>query len=338
MKTLICNEPYDMEYIERPLPKVESKEVLIKVKAVGVCGTDIHAYTGKQPFFSYPRVFGHEICGEIVEVGRDCKKAEIGKRVSVIPAVSCGQCVACKQNKTNCCENISLYGVHQDGGFAEYLAVYGKNTITVSEGMSDVASAFTECFAIGAHAVRRAQIKKGENILVIGAGPIGIGTAAIAKAEGARVVITDTDESRTKHIKQVLSIPTLNPKSEHYIDDLKKHFGGELADAVFDVTGNKVSMSTSINLITHGGRLIFVGLYIGDLILDDPIFHKKETTLLASRNATIEDFKKVISLYKNGALSEDMLLSHSYQFSEIGKSYAKDIVENKSLIKAAILF
>ncbi len=338
MKTLICNKAFDMEYIERALPKVESREVLIKVKAVGICGTDIHAYTGKQPFFSYPRVFGHEICGEIVEVGEGCRKSKIGERIAVIPAVSCGKCSACRQGKTNCCENISLYGVHQDGGFCEYLAVYEKNTITVPEEMSDIAAAFTECFAIGAHALRRAQLKKGENILIIGAGPIGIGTAAIAKAEGANIVVADIDESRRKHIENILSLPTVNPRLGTYENDLKSHFNGESADAVFDITGNKASMSASVDLINHGGRLIFVGLYIGDLILDDPTFHKKETTLLASRNATAQDFEKVISLYKTGDLSENILLSHRYKFDEIGKSYAKDIVKNNDLIKAAILF
>lgn len=175
MKTLICNKPYELEYIEREIPKIGDNEVLLKIKAIGVCGTDIHAYTGKQPFFTYPRVFGHEICGEIVEVGRECKSAKVGERVSVIPAISCGKCSACKLGKPNCCENISLYGVHQDGGFSEYLAVYEENTVVVPEELSDISAAFVECFAIGAHAVRRAEVKKGENVLVVGAGAIGLG-------------------------------------------------------------------------------------------------------------------------------------------------------------------
>ncbi len=338
MKTLICNKPYDMQYIERSKPEIKDEEVLIKVKAVGICGTDIHAFTGKQPFFSYPRVFGHEICGEVVQVGTDCQTAKIGDRISVIPAISCKQCAACKSGKPNCCENISLYGVHQDGGFCEYLAVYEDNTIIVPDSLSDIAAAFTECFAIGAHAVRRSRIKAGENVLIIGAGPIGLGTAAIAKSDGANVVIADIDAQRLKHAEKTLAIATINPKDDHYLDELKMHFNGELADVVFDITGNKASMNKSVDLICHGGRIVFVGLYIGDLVLDDPTFHKKETTLIASRNATRQDFEKVIRLYASGDLFEDILLSHQYPFTMIGHSYGKDIVENHDLIKAAIVF
>lgn len=338
MKTLICNKPYDLEYITQPVPTIEANEVLLKVKAVGICGTDIHAYTGRQPFFSYPRVFGHEICGEIVEIGAGCKKVKTGDKVAVIPAVSCQKCSACKNGKTNCCENISLYGVHQDGGFSEYLAVYENNVVVVPQEFSDISVAFIECFAIGAHAVRRAEIKKAENVLVVGAGPIGLVTAAIAKAEGAHVVIVDIDEKRCQHAENCLNVKTFTPKQADYSEQIKESFNGALADVIFDVTGNKSSMSGSVNHICHGGKIVFVGLYIGDLILDDPTFHKKETTLLSSRNATRQDFEKVISLYQAGALSEDILLSHKFSFDEVGFTYAKEIVENKDLIKAALEF
>ncbi|GGA85521.1 galactonate oxidoreductase [Neiella marina] len=338
MKTLICNEPFAIEYVERDMPAVAANEVLLKVKAVGICGTDIHAYAGRQPFFSYPRVLGHEICGEVVELGADCKEAQVGDRCSVIPCIPCGECPACEDGKTNCCENVSLYGVHQDGGFTEFLSVLEDNLIKLPATITPSQGALIECFGISAHAVRRAEVKAGERVLQIGAGPIGIAAAAIAKANGAQVVVADVSQARRQHIENVLGVPALDPLADDYESQLKEAFGGRLACTVMDATGNKQSMSRSIELIRHGGKVVFIGLYIGDLVLDDPTFHKKETTLLSSRNATREDFQRVIELMEQGLISEDIMKNQDYDFATFGNNYKEDVVENKSLIKGVINF
>jgi len=338
MKTLICLEPNDMVYVDRDMPVIKSNEVLLKIRAVGICGTDIHAYAGRQPFFSYPRVLGHEISGEVIELGSACSKLELGDRACVIPCIPCGTCPACKVGKTNCCENVSLYGVHQDGGFTQYLAVYEDNLIRLDSSLSDSAGALVECFAIGAHAIRRAAPNKGENLLQIGAGPIGIAAAAVAKADGANVVVADISAERRAHIGKVLGVPTINPLDEDYIETMKGYFNGELATTVIDATGNKQSMSNTVNLINNGGKIVFVGLYIGNLELDDPSFHRKETTLMSSRNATAEDFEKVIRLMKDGAISESMMKSHDFDFDTVGHHYVEQVVQNKNLVKGVINF
>lgn len=338
MKTLICNEPFSIEYVERELPSYEANEVLLKIKAVGICGTDIHAYAGRQPFFSYPRVLGHEICGEVVEAGASVTSAKVGDRCAVIPCIPCGECPACEEGKTNCCENVSLYGVHQDGGFSEYLSVLEENLIVLPETITPSQGSLIECFAISAHAVRRADVKEGERVLQIGAGPIGIAAAAIAKANGASVVVADVSEERRQHIEKVLGVPALDPLAEDYEAKLKEAFGGRLACTVMDATGNKHSMTRSIELIRHGGKVVFIGLYIGDLVLDDPTFHKKETTLLSSRNATRQDFDRVIELMEQGLISEDVMKNKDYDFASVGLTYKEDVVENKELIKGVINF
>ena len=155
MKTLVCVEPGQLVYEDRPMPALLEDEVLLKIKAVGICGTDIHAYNGKQPFFNYPRVLGHEIAGEVAQVGLKVRTFATGDRVAVMPCIACGTCSACKAGRTNCCENISLYGVHQDGGFCEYLAVKETNLIKLGEDMSYKRGAYIEPFTISAHAVRR---------------------------------------------------------------------------------------------------------------------------------------------------------------------------------------
>lgn len=338
MKTLICNEPYSIEYIERDVPSIQPNEVLLKINSVGICGTDIHAYTGHQPFFSYPRVLGHEISGTVSKVGSRCQDISEGQRCAVIPAIPCGQCAACVEGKTNCCEEISLYGVHQDGGFSEYLAVLEDNLVKLPDNVSDSQGSIVECFSIGAHSVSRAEIKKGQNVLVIGAGPIGLGVASIANAEGANVVIADVSGTRRTHAEDLLEIPALNPMSESYVDELRAIFNGRLPCVLMDATGNKASMSRSVDLIRHGGKIVFIGLYIGDLVLDDPTFHKKETTLLSSRNATRKDFEHVIALMSSGKINENIMKNQEYDFHTFGLTYKEDVVESTSLVKGIIKF
>lgn len=304
MKVLICQEIKNLvwEVRERPVPG--DNEVLIKIKTVGICGTDIHAWAGNQPFFSYPRVLGHEICGEIIESGKNIHNFNIGQQVAVIPYISCQQCPACKSGRTNCCEKISVIGVHQDGGFSEYLSVPVAN-ILPADGIDPQAAALIEPFAISAHAVRRAAIAPGEQVLVVGAGPIGLGAAAIAKADGAQ---------------------------------LRAQFGGSLAQKVIDATGNQHAMNNTVNLIRHGGTVVFVGLFKGELQFSDPEFHKKETTMMGSRNATPEDFAKVGLLMAEGKITADMMLTHRYPFATLAETYERDVINNRELIKGVITF
>jgi threonine dehydrogenase-like Zn-dependent dehydrogenase len=180
MNTLICQEPKKLVWKEREIPIPGESEALIKIKSVGICGTDIHAWGGNQPFFSYPRVLGHEICGEIVGLGKNIQNLKNGQQVAVIPYVACQQCPACLSGRTNCCEKISVIGVHQDGGFSEYLSVPVTNLLD-AQGIDPQAAALIEPYAISAHAVRRAAVAPGEQVLVVGAGPIGLGQQRLPK-------------------------------------------------------------------------------------------------------------------------------------------------------------
>lgn len=335
MNTLVCQEPKKMIWKQRDVPLPGVNDVLIKIKTVGICGTDIHAWGGNQPFFSYPRVLGHEICGEIVGLGQNIQDLINGQQVSVIPYVACGKCPACRSGRTNCCENISVIGVHQDGGFSEYLAVPVSNVL-VADGIDPDAAALIEPFAISAHAVRRAAVIAGDQVLVVGAGPIGLGAAAIAKADGARVVVADTSAARRKHVVDNLGVATLDPAQETFTDQLREQFAGSLAQKVIDATGNQRAMNNSVNLIRHGGSIVFVGLFKGELQFSDPEFHKKETTMMGSRNATEEDFAKVARLMSQGLLTANMMLTHRYAFDTLADVYEHDVINNPQLIKGVI--
>ncbi|KAA9000643.1 zinc-binding alcohol dehydrogenase family protein [Affinibrenneria salicis] len=337
MKSLVCLEPTKMVYQQRNKPSPAPHEALIKIKNVGICGTDIHAWAGRQPFFSYPRVLGHEICGEVVATGAQVERLLPGQQVSVIPYVACQQCPACLSGRSNCCENISVIGVHQDGGFCEYLCVPAANLLPADD-LDPEAAALIEPFAISAHAVRRAAIADGDDVLVVGAGPIGLGVAAIARADGARVAVADTSATRRDHVRQHLALPVLDPGQHDFELRLRQCFSGALAQKLVDATGNQAAMNNTVNLIRHGGSITLVGLFKGDLQFSDPEFHKKETTLLGSRNATPQDFVRVAQLMAAGRLTAGMLLTHRYAFDALADVYQRDVIDNRQLIKGVIQF
>ncbi|AKL13798.1 TPA: zinc-binding alcohol dehydrogenase family protein [Kluyvera intermedia] len=337
MNVLVCQEPKVMIWEKREIPKPGDDEALIKLKTVGICGTDIHAWGGNQPFFSYPRVLGHEICGEIVGLGKNINHLHNGQQVVVIPYVSCRKCPACRSGRTNCCENISVIGVHQDGGFSEFLSV-PANSLLVTDGIDPHAAALIEPYAISAHGVRRAAILPGEQVLVVGAGPIGLGAAAIAKADGAQVVVADTSAARRAHVDTFLGLTTLDPSAADFDASLRAAFGGSLAQKVIDATGNPQAMNNTVNLIRHGGSITFVGLFKGNLQFSDPEFHKKETTMMGSRNATEEDFAKVGRLMAEGKITAQMMLTHRYEFHALAEIYEQQVINNRELIKGVIHF
>lgn len=337
MKTLVVAEPRSMVWQQRTRPTPAAHEVLIKPITAGICGTDIHAWAGNQPFFSYPRVLGHELCGEVVALGAEASGFTPGQRVALIPYVACQQCDACQSGKTNCCENISVIGVHQDGGFCELLSVPQTNLLAVDD-VAPEAAALIEPFAISAHAVRRAAVMPDEQVLVVGAGPIGLGVAAIAAAAGAQVVVADTSEQRRAHVAQQLGLATINPLDADFDAALRAQFGGRLAAKVIDATGSPAAMNGAVKLIRHGGTIVFVGLHKGDLVIPDTEFHKKEATLLGSRNATREDFDNVCALMANGQLRANMMLNRHYDFSTLAETFESEVINNRALIKGVIHF
>src|SRR5918993_4876664 len=186
MKTLVCTKPGEFAYEEREKPELQKGQAIIKIKRIGICGTDLHAFEGTQPFFEYPRILGHELAGELIAVD-GVNDFELGERVSFIPYFYCGECIACRSGLPNCCANIKVCGVHVHGGFAEYLSVPSYSLLH-GEGLSFDELSLVEPLAIGAHGVRRAGVREGEFVLVVGAGPIGLGIVEFAKIAGGKVI------------------------------------------------------------------------------------------------------------------------------------------------------
>ena len=301
MKTIVCNSPNHFLVTEREMPAVKEGEALVKIHRIGICGTDIHAYHGRQPFFSYPRVLGHELSGEIAELNGENHDFSIGEKVAIIPYLECGECIACRKGKPNCCRNIQVLGVHTDGGMQEYISVPISHLIKINPLTYDQA-ALVECLSIGAHAVRRAGIQKDEFVLVIGAGPIGLGIMQYVRLAGAKVIAMDMSEERLEFCQKWASPDyTVNAKEnpESAIEEITI---GDYPTVVFDATGNINSMNNAFKYTAHGGSLIYVGLVQADLQFPDQEFHKRELTMFASRNATKEDFETVIKSVEEGKI------------------------------------
>lgn len=294
MKYIVCEKPGVLVLKEADVPLRKEGEVLLQVNKIGVCGTDLHAFGGNQPFFTYPRILGHEIASEVMEADKD-STLKPGGKVAVIPYLHCGKCLACRKGKTNCCREIRVFGVHIDGGMKEKIVLPEKFLIPVP-GLSDKQIAILEPLAIGTHAIRRAKVTAGERIVVVGCGPIGIGILELARLRGADVIAMDINEERLQFVKDRIGIEKVVKAGDTAASQVAAFTDGDLADVVFDATGNKKAIESGVDYMAHGGRYALVGLYKGDLNFNHPRIHARETTLLCCRNATPEDFEHVISV------------------------------------------
>ena len=341
MKTLVLVEPHVFQSLEQEKPtSLQPDEALVKIKKIGICGTDYHAFRGKQPFFSYPRVLGHELGGEVVQLSKGFKPLEssikIGDKVAVEPYLNCGKCQSCLNHKGNCCENLQVLGVHVDGGMAEYLKVpYRK--LHPSKILSFEQLALVEPLSIGAHAVQRAEVSAKDLVLVIGAGPIGLSVMQFAKLKGATVVILDINKDRLSFAQQHLQVDfILEATADFSPEILRGCLNGFLPTIVFDATGNPNSMKNAFNYVSFGGKLVYVGLFIGEASFDDPLFHRREITLLASRNSLPQDFSNIIKLMETGKIDTTTWLTHRADFDDLPSVFNKWLDPEQGVIKAVV--
>lgn len=336
MKTIVCEQPNHFRYEERPLPVAAAGEALLRIRRIGICGTDLHAYRGRQPFFSYPRILGHELAGEIASLGEDVSELQIGDAVTVMPYLECGDCSACRSGKSNCCTSLQVIGVHRDGGMQEFISLPVDHLLT-APGVSLDELALVECMAIGAHAVRRAGVKAGEEALVVGAGPIGFGIMQFARIAGARVTALDLDERRLEFARHWAGAEaTVTGGSEQTRNQIAAATGGKGATVIFDATGSPQAMMQGFDYVVHGGRYVLVSIVDAQISFYDPEFHKRETTLMSSRNATREDFLWVLQCLAEKRLELASLITHRCHFDRLIEEFPGWTSSNSGLIKGMV--
>lgn len=334
MLTVICNEPGSLTAIERDKPLRKTGEVLIRVKRVGVCGTDLHIFTGNQPYLEYPRVMGHEFSG-VVEDADSNSELAVGDVVYVMPYLSCGTCIACRQGKTNCCTRIQVLGVHCDGAFTEYLSI-PQAFVHKAVGVSLDQAAMIEFLSIGAHAVRRSNVQADKRVLVVGTGPIGMAAAIFARLRGAKVTVLDTREDRLTFCTQHLNIHAAVQIGEGDKQALADLTEGDFFDVVFDATGNARAMERGFEFIAHGGTYVMISVVRDSITFSDPEFHKREATLMGSRNATKEDFHYVEECLRNGLIPDAALNTHRLTLKDVAESFTTLLDPKQGVVKAII--
>jgi 2-desacetyl-2-hydroxyethyl bacteriochlorophyllide A dehydrogenase len=308
--------------------------VRLAVSHIGICGTDYHIFEGKHPFLEYPRVMGHEISATVLETGDGVTMAA-GTPVIVNPYLSCGTCIACRQNKPNCCTNIKVLGVHTDGAFCEEITVPAGN-LYQAKGLSLEAAATVEFLAIGAHAVRRSMAPAGSRSLIIGAGPIGLGAAIFSRIAGHDVTLLDTSEQRLQMAAERFGFTSGIVANDGSAEAVRAKTGGDGFDVVFDATGYGPSMEKAFSFVAHGGALVLVSVVKDDIHFSDPEFHKREMMVIGSRNATRIDFEHVADSIGKGLVPVDKLITHRTMLADVPRDLARWAHEKSGLIKAVI--
>ena len=319
--TCVAPGQFELQARERPHSAPEGW-VLVDIDRVGLCGTDFHIFEGKHPFLDYPRVIGHELSGRIAVPAEGWQQ---GTAVAINPYVSCGACAACRKGKPNCCVNIQVLGVHRDGGMCDRIAVPAGNLYDASH-LPPNAIVLTEFLAIGAHAVRRSGLTPSDRVLVTGAGPIGLGVALFARAAGGEVYLRDISAER---LAAMSGFGFHTMLAEDAIPD-----GG--FDVVFDASGNAKSIETGFAHVGHGGTYVLVSVVKDSISFSDPEFHKREMTLLGSRNATSEDFKTVMDALADGTIDAEKIISSTVDLKDLVDRFPALAADRAALIKAVV--
>jgi 2-desacetyl-2-hydroxyethyl bacteriochlorophyllide A dehydrogenase len=340
MKALQLEKPLQFRRIELPAPPPPgATEARVRVHRVGICGTDISGYLGKMPFFSYPRIPGHELGVEVLAVGSDVAQVQPGDRCSIEPYINCQNCSSCHRGNSNCCENHQTLGVHSDGGLRPEFIIPARK-LHVSTRLSYEQLALVETLAIGCHAINRAKVQPGESVLVIGAGPIGLSIIEFAKQAGANTIVMDLNEARLRFCQEKMGVRHVltPPSTEADVERLKACTADKSWPiVVLDATGSHKSMSQALNYCGFAGRLVFVGITQQELAFPHaPILHRRELSLLASRNALPDDFRRIIKLIEEGAINTEPWITHRLGFDEVPAMFPAFTRPETGVIKAII--
>jgi alcohol dehydrogenase len=339
MKAIQLEKPQSLRRVDIPEPGSPGVgEALVRVHRVGICGTDYGGYLGKMPFFSYPRIPGHELGVEVVAVGSGVTNMKVGDRCSVEPYMNCQQCHACRQGHGNCCESLKVLGVMMDGGMTERLVLPARKLHPANK-LTSEQCALVETLAIGCHAIHRAKPKAGENVLVIGAGPIGLSVIEFAKLSGAKTIVMDVNHQRLAFVRERMGVPDtlLTTGDSAELKQLGELTNGQLADVVVDATGSNKSMGHALNYCAFAGRLVYVGITQQEVTFPHAaVMHRRELTLLASRNALAPDFAHIIKLIEDRQIDTRPWITHRADFDSLIGEFPHWLKPETGVIKAMV--
>lgn len=338
MKAIVIEKPGEINIIDREIPNITTNQVLIKVKAAGICGSDVHIYHGKNAFATYPRVVGHEFVGEIVKIGKDVKGFQEGDRVAVDPVVSCGECYPCKIGRHNVCRNLQVMGVHMDGGFQEYVAVEYQQLYKLPENIPWEIAATVEPFSIGAQVAHRGRLSASDTVLICGAGPIGLIILQVAKMKGAKVAILDIVETRLKKAKALGADKTINGKEKNITEAINEFTNGEGVNLIYEATGNKNILQTCIReLPSPAGRIVVLGFTTDELSFRQVDIMSRELDIIGTR-LNNHRFAEVIEWFKQNRVQPKEIITHTFPFEKAKNAFKLNDEKPEEVFKIILTF
>jgi len=338
MKAIVLQEPHKLRQIDIQEPDSPAHgEALVRVHQVGICGTDISGYLGKFPFYSYPRIPGHELGVEVVEVGEGVEHIQAGDHCSVEPYLNDPSSFASRRGRSNCCEALQVLGVHTDGGMRSRFVLPARK-LHPSAKLTFEQLALVETLAIGCHAIDRGRLVPGEHVLIIGAGPIGLSVIEFARLAETEITVMDMNPRRLDFCQKTMRVH----HTVHYsgddteTDKIRDITDGHLPTVVIDATGNVESMSGALKYVAHTGRLVFVGIVTSEIHFPHPLMHAREMTLCATRNALPSDFRRIIRLIEDGRIDTRPWITHRCPMSALCDDFATYTKPETAVVKAMV--
>ncbi|MFG6147739.1 zinc-binding alcohol dehydrogenase family protein [Halobacillus sp. B23F22_1] len=328
MKAIEVKKPGVLNIVDKEEPELtDANEVKIRIRSMGICGSDMHIYHGENPFASYPRIIGHELAGEVIEIGESVTNLSIGDKVVLEPMISCGECYACKQERPNVCESVEVYGVHRDGGGSEMMVVPDSLVHRVHPSLDWSEIALIEPFTIGAQSVYRGNVQSGDHVFIIGAGPIGLCCLKMAKIAGASVAISDFNEERLKFAQSWGADMVVNPGITDVEEKVSQWTDGSGANVVIDAVGTSKTVEQAVSLTSAAARVVLLGFAKELSAISQVHITKKELTICGSRLQT-HQFQKVVRLFNSLELNVKDLVSHQFDYSDVKEAF--QLMENPS--------
>jgi threonine dehydrogenase-like Zn-dependent dehydrogenase len=317
MKAVQVTGSHQLSIVEREKPVItHEQDVLIKVKMVGICGSDIHIYHGTNPLATLPRVIGHEVTGVVEAVGDEVDTLSVGDKVVLEPIESCGQCYACRSGRGNVCSNLEVFGVHRDGGMQEYMVIPQKLVHKVNEELDYKESVLVEPFTIGAQANWRGDVRDGDTVFIMGAGPIGLCCLKVAKTKGATVIISDLNESRLAFAKEWGADHTIDASRVHVIDEVMELTKQEGANVVIDAVCIPQTFEQAIEAASVAGRVVVLGFDERPSQITQLPITKKEVTITGSRLQT-NQFPVVIEMFNDRTIDTRGMVTQEFPLDRI---------------------
>jgi L-iditol 2-dehydrogenase len=332
MRQVELHAPEDVRLIQVPRPDPGPDELLVAVARVGICGSDLHAYHGRHPFIQLPVVPGHEFAGTVVAVGMDVGGFAPGQRVTVEPSLVCGRCYNCLHGRYNICENLEVIGCQTTGAMADYVVVPASKTVLLPDGMTWDQAAMAEPLAVGIHAVRKAQMAPGANLLILGAGTIGLMTLQAARALGAgRVLVTDLLQDRLDLALALGADEAVNPSTTDLVAALEGAFGPWLADVIIECVGIAATARDAVRVARKGTRVVLAGVFEEEVTLNLGLVQDRELELVGTLMYVDEDFPTALALLRDGQVRAEPLISHRFPLGQAAQAFATADSREKAL-------